>query len=249
MASMIAGKTDRNGFTWIRCINPECGDSVKHNWKAHCLVDKKGSTYCFKCGQSTTLSIDLLMQIALGNKSIDEALDEAIAIRTDLRPWASQRPTRLATYGIDDDPLAVAFPMRDHNGEIIGWHDRKPGEKGINTGRRGLGYVGRTPKSSPANPLIIVEGPFDVISDRHVCTFGTITKSTFRYLKLHYVWLQPDPDIIDTDWKRSRFVQNVVNPVNDALVFVQGVIVGNADPDEATQLMHFTLDEVQEWIQ
>ena len=241
MSSMINSVRDVHGNTWIRC--QECGDSKKSN-RAHCMVDKKGSTYCFRCGHSTQLDIDTLIEIALGDKTVEEALEELG--HEDVRPWSSPRPTKLAVYGIDGTET-ISFPMRDHNGKVIGWHDREPGIKGINTGRRGLGYVGETLTSTQSRPYIVVEGPYDVISDRHVCVFGLITPSTMKYLRMQYVWLQPDPDQIDTIAGRAKFFERVVKPIHESMTWLQGVIVGNADPDEATVTKHFTVDQVWEW--
>ena len=233
---MLTGKTDHMGRTWIRCV--ECGDTKKHQNKAHCFVDSKGSTFCFRCGHSTQLSISTLLEIALGNIDIDEALEAADMAHDDVRPWISVRRTKLAVFGREDKPAQVCFPMRNHNGETVGWHDREPGYKGLNYGRRGLGFVGDKLTSSQSSPLVVVEGPYDVLSDRHVAVFGLITPSALRFLRLQHVWLFPDPDILNTSAKRSLFSDRVLRPLMDSLVIVEGVVLGNADPDEATITKH-----------
>lgn len=245
---MHTGRTDHLGRTWIRC--PECGDTKKSQWKAHCFVDTKGSTFCFRCGHSTQLSIAMLLEIALGNIDVAEALESMDLAHDDLRPWSSPRPTKLTVFGRDDKPKQTCFPMRDHNGVIVGWHDREPDSKGLNFGRRGIGFVGDKLTSNPANPLTVVEGPYDVISDRHVSVFGLITPSALRFLRLQHVWLFPDPDILDTSARRNTFIERVLVPLQDSLVIVDGVILGNADPDTATVTKYVKIENAMEglWI-
>lgn len=241
MQSMIDGVKDHNGHTWLKC--PECGDSIKSR-RCHMMVDSKGSCYCFRCGYSSQLSVEALIGIALGDSSIDEEL-EGLG-HEDTHPVSSLRKTALETYG-EEGRDVISFQMRDHNGTVVGWHDREPGMKGLNTGRRGLGYVGDKLTSSPSSPLVIVEGPYDVISDRHVCVFGMITPSAVKYLRLQYVWLQPDPDQIDTIAGRAKFLERVITPIRESMTFLEGIIVGNADPDEATITKHFSVEDTLVW--
>lgn len=236
---MIANTTDRHGITWIRC--QECGDTSKTRNKAHCMVDDKGSTFCFRCGHSTQLDIGSLIDIALGDKTVDEALEEAMARdREEAYVWL--RGTVLQQFAIIGENHLVSYQMRDPNGKVLGWHNRNTRVKECeNEGKRGVGYVGDSLVSSPSSPIIVVEGPADVISERHACVFGAITASSLKHFRLQYCWLQPDPDIIDTIRKRKRFLDTVYWPaINDGMVFCQGIIVGNGDPDEATKLEHFT---------
>lgn len=241
-SSMIAGKQDRNGLRWARC--GECGDSRK-SWKAHMLIDEKGSTYCLRCGHSSHLSVENLIALVLGDKSIDEVLEEQSAsVREPKQVW--HRAPLLPQYEIVDEPDWVSFEMRDANGNRVGWHNRNMRDKKCdNDGKRGIGYLGRSLVSSPSRPLIVVEGPADVLTERDVCVFGTISYSVAKWLRLQYVWLFPDPDQLDSQHKRRRFVERVVTPmVSDGMVIVQGVILGNDDPDVATKKVHVPVDEL-----
>jgi hypothetical protein len=143
--------------------------------------------------------------------------------------------------------MAWPFEMRDCNGSRIGWHMRYPGKVMHNEGRRGIGYTTVKLWSTPSQPLIVVEGPFDVIDNRAACVFGAISLSSLRHFRLQWVWLWPDPDMLDTPEKRRRFSRRVVAPALDEMVFVQGVILSNGDPDEATVKNHLTLEEVLTW--
>lgn len=244
---MIANTTDRHGITWIKC--QECGDSKKNRNKAHCMVDDKGSTFCFRCGHSTQLDIGSLIEIAIGDKTIDEALSEAMEKDREAS-YVWLRGTVLQQFAIVGENHLVSYQMRDCNGKVLGWHNRNTRIKECeNEGKRGIGFVGDHLVSSPSTPVIVVEGPADVISERHVAVFGAITASALRHFRLQYCWLQPDPDILDTKLKRKQFYERVVQPaINDGMVFVLGVIIGNGDPDEATKLEHFTVAEFKEYV-
>lgn len=241
---MINGTT-RNSITWARC--EECGDSKK-SWKAHKLIDDKGSTYCFKCGHSSQLGIGELIELMLGDKTVEELLEErATAERNPAQLWS--RGTMLDQYAITGEKDWVSYQMRDCNGNLTGWHNRNIKVKECdNEGRRGIGYIGSSLVSSPSQPLTVVEGPTDVLTSNHSCVFGTICASTMKHYRLQYTWLYPDPDQLDTAAKRSSFVRKTVFPaIDDGMVFVQGVIVGNGDPDVATVTKHIPLEQLYRW--
>ena len=204
------------------------------------MVDDKGSTFCFRCGHSTQLDVSSLIEIILGDKSLDEVMSEVLdKEREESSIWL--RGYILQQFAVIGEPHIVSYQMRDCNGKVFGWHNRNMRVKECeNEGRRGCGYVGDNLVSSPSSPYIVVEGPADVITSRHACVFGTLSSSSLKHFRLQYVWLQPDPDQIDSIIKRKRFLERVYWPaINDGMVFVQGIIVGNGDPDEATTLEHF----------
>jgi hypothetical protein len=238
---MIPGKTDSRGNSWVRC--QECGDSRNPN-KAHCMIDSRGSTYCYRCGHSSQLGVETLIDIMLGTKSMDEALEEPSPAPRHKIPNLG-RATCLTKYAVEGEPDWDSFQMRNSAGDLLGWHNRSVvGKMMENEGRRGLGFVGQTLTSSPSRPLIAVEGPFDVITERHVCVYGTLSVSSLRFLPLQYVWLHPDPDQLDTEAKRVRFITKVVLPAMDRLVFVEGVIISEDDPDKAQKLVHVPVDSI-----
>lgn len=237
---MTVGAQDEDGTQWRRC--PSCGDSPKNKNKAHLMVDTKGSTYCFKCGYSAQLDIGALIDIALGAKSVDEAIDEEIELEE--RGGKEQRRFSLLETYDDADDRADAFEMRDQHGKRIGWHVRYPGKQFKNEGERGIGYLTRNLQSTQRKPLTVVEGPYDVVEPSYVCTFGTMNAGNLsRFFRMQHVWLFPDPDVIDTEMKRARFADKVIRPALDAMVFVMGVVVGNDDPDKATVMQELTAEE------
>lgn len=232
---MYDGQIDSQGRHWVRC--PECGDS-KNPRKAHFCIFPDGA-YCFRCGYYRGISLGEMMEIiAKGDVLVDK--DEVEPTRFRVR---NDRFTILSAYEEEGREGYWAFPARNANGTVLGWHYRNKKEKVCeNAGAKGLGFVGDMLSSSPSQPLIVVEGPFDVLSPRHVCVFGMLSKSSMKLLRLQYVWLFPDPDVIDTQAKMDRFENNLLDVADRLGVFVQGYIIGNADPDEATVLRHIRLD-------
>lgn len=233
---------------FIRC--QECGDSRKHPWKKHCQVFDDGATYCYRCGHSTKLSMETFIAFVLGDMTIEEAIQESMDQVREYQPGIWNRGQLLDQYAIDGEAFWVSYQMRDCNGKVIGWHNRHTRVKEVeNEGRRGIGYVGEKLTSSPSSPLIIVEGPADVITTQHVCVFGSLSASALKQCRLQYMWLQPDPDMLDTKLKRKKFVERVTTPaIENGMCFLQGVIVGNADPDEATKLLHIPVEELRAWL-
>lgn len=230
---------------WIRC--PDCGDSKKSASKKHCCIYPDGGSYCHRCCASHKVSFETLISIILDEtEPIIEDWTDDYHERADRAE--SDRFTMLQPYQTDGMEEYVSFQMRTSSGVVTGWHNRKRASKEfINQGHRCLGYAGMHLVSSPSRPLIIVEGPYDVISDRHVCVFGMIT--SLKQFRLQHVWLQPDPDQLMTAATRAQFWLRVVRPaVEDHMVFVQGIIVGDADPDEATVTRHYTLAQGKEFI-
>jgi hypothetical protein len=247
---MRDGTQDEDGVRWLRC--PSCGDSQTNRGKAHMMVDTDGKTYCFKCNEFTQLSIGALLDIALGNKTLDETVEESFDPDYVRGEKEQARFTRLETYEEEDVPGADAFEMRNQHGKRVGWHIRFPRKQFKNEGDRGIGYVSSgVLRSTPAEPLVLVEVPYDVVKDHYVCVFGTINAGGLsKYFKIQWVWLYPDPDQVDTSTKRERFLERVVKPALDAGVFIQGVILGNDDPDKATKEDYVFIDDVLEtWSQ
>jgi len=240
--AMIDGARDEDGVRWARC--PVCGDSVKNPRKAHMMIDLKGSTYCFHCGHSSQLGLSELIDLALDERSLDEILESTI---TDRGAKEQRRFSLLQTFEDEEVPEADAFEMRDQHGRRVGWHVRYPGKRFKNEGDRGIGYVAPLLKSKPYEPLVIVEGPYDVIKQNYVSVFGAITAGTLaKFFRLQYVWLFPDPDQVDSELKRWRFAEKVIKPALDAMVFIQGVLLAPGDPDEVRdeQIEWLTVDEV-----
>lgn len=240
---MIANKYDSNGVLWVRCN--ECGDS-KQQWKGHVAIYDDGGFYCHKCGHSGRLTLDELLKIAMGAPVVDVIDEKFNDNRAEINV---DRYTALDTYEAEQGADWVSIPMRDVNGEIVGYHNRHLKSKEfVNEGERGIGFAGQL-KSTPARCLIVVEGPWDVLDSQHVCVFGQITNSVLqRYFRLQHVFLWPDPDILESSEKRKKFYYNVLLPAIDSLVNVHGIVVSDKDPDEHTIAEYMDVKRAKEWL-
>lgn len=202
-----------------------------------------GGAYCHRCGfvWKNTNVRDLLEALQEEFERDEDDISPLYNWRTVRRTPADtgERSTVLPVYSSVRSGF-VSVKMRTQNGAVVGYHNRHLNSKAFfNEGDRALGYVGETLKSTPSTPLILVEGFYDVISERHVCCFGTISKSTLtRYFRLSHLWLFPDPDCVDSLTKRQNLEKMIRDCVRDEMVFIQGYIIGNGDPDEATELVH-----------
>ncbi len=236
---MVVGQVDSQGRTYFRCY--ECGDSNKNPNTAHAYYDTNGRIHCHRCDFNGELSIDQLIAMSTGMLDIDEAVEQLLTL--DLRATYSQRYSALETF---TEQRNWVWHMRTPSGRTVGYHKRSiEGKYCTNIGSRGLGFATDRLISSPSSPLVIVEGPYDCISDQHACVFGAISKGSAKHLMLQYVWLQPDPDQLDHPQKRAK-MQGIVKHMLDHMVFVEGVILGPADPDECKpeQLSHVFLQDV-----
>ena len=230
---MRLGETGSKREVYTRCN--QCGDSSNPN-HAHKAVYPDGKTYCFKCGESTSLSTGALLKVFSGDISIDEAIENDEEWRELERSGNVQTPrfTHLEVYETTDLEDHYSFPMCTVNGDIVGWHNRHKDRKTFfNEGQKGFGFSGSTLTSSPDRPLVIVEGPYDCIEEHFVCVFGTLNKSSLRSLRLQYLWLWPDPDCLDTSEKRVKFRDMCKELNDDHLLFILGYVISDEDPDKA----------------
>lgn len=241
--AMPIGTVDSEGRRYFRC--PDCGDSKKRSYIAHAFIDRNGATYCYRCHHSTRLTIEQQIHFLLND---DMDIEDA-AIWTpnaDITINRNGRATLLTKYNDPEDMSADAFSMRDQYGNLIGWHTRFKNKIMHNEGKRGVNWPGADDgvslKSSSSSPLTVVEGPFDVIRKDFIAAYGAISYSTMKHLKFQHINLWPDPDMLDSKYKRAAFVK-MMEMVNDNLCFVHGLYVSNADPDKATKTKYVTLSD------
>lgn len=238
--AMPIGTIDSQGRKYFRC--PDCGDSKKRPYIAHCFADRFGNTYCYRCQTSRQLSVDAMIKMLLeDNYEPDETIWTP---KTNVIVNNSGRKTLLTKYNDPEDMSADAFAMRDSYGDLIGWHTRFANKVMHNEGQRGINWPGADDgirlTSSRTKPLTIVEGPYDVLRPDAVAAYGAITYSTMKHLKYQHVNLWPDPDMLDNKYKRAAFVK-MMQLINDNLCFVHGLYVSNDDPDKATKTKYVSL--------
>lgn len=219
---MYVGQTTAKGV-YSRC--EVCGDSTKNPNSAHKLTDVNGRTYCFRCGASGIASAAALINVTLQAEGKQKKTFHAPPGR-DVRKCLS-RHTALTDWCVDQFDRAW-FPKRNpQTGAIVSWHMKK--DKQCKSQGAGLGFNG-TLYSTPDNPLTLVEGPYDVLTSRYVCAFGTIKASHAAALAGHYVQLLPDGDVWYNEGMRKQFLRAM--RAFGTLCLRVGVLGQDEDPDD-----------------
>lgn len=243
---------------WLRC--PHCGDSQKSKNKAHYSVNSEGLYHCLRCGVGGRLHLrdyiayvwrdhaDLLHHDALVGPDSDweDLLDE-------LTPGPGySRFSALDRYHVrTTTELLDVFLSRNTRGDITGLclADLDAKRKRV-VGTRSLGWSGSELTSSAAAPLRIVEGPYDVLTDRDICTYGLPSKNQLKRLKGHYVLICPDGDVWPDPGKR-RAILNLLTVPGPTIVGFE-VLGADEDPDDVpyAQRTRITVKEMQKpWRQ
>lgn len=225
---------------WVRC--PECGDSQHDQTKAHCNIDlRRFVYYCYRCGSGGKLSsreilnlvdqwnLDLGIEKTQGSTSLDEL--------PELVPGAgSHRDSALDRYHfIHRQKTYDAFYLREpRDNTICGVHLRS-GKLKISLGDLGYAWPHAEPLvSSISDPLFLVEGPYDVLTDRFVSVMGLIAMNRLKLLSGHFVVLFPDGDV----WQDTFLLRRTITTLRSALmsnrIYVAGMIFipGGGDPDD-----------------
>lgn len=214
----------------IICRCPFCGDSEKHPTKGHLTIYLSSlSFYCFRCRISGELSIRDAMQLLSLMPSDGEgifnggvtpglrfhAVPEAF---TPARGLATEPPSAWKTLIRPGSRLSYVhqrwqteqfdiFEVRNRANERTGFHLRGLTEKKIYTvGKVSLGI----PKGriDPKKIYHLVEGPYDVVRDDFICTYGIPTASQVQELRLLSLVLIPDGDV----WSRPDLFLKWVKP-------------------------------------
>lgn len=188
---------------WLRCVF--CGDSQNHPGKCHWSVNlKSGKYHCFRCrasGKLTTAQLFTLIMRAGVDAVFDNPAGDFDQEREipELEPGAAlSRPSALNRFHLRQDHILWdAFEIRDAMDEAVcGVYLRSTRNKDSRIcGGGGFGWVGEhLPTSTPQRPLRVVEGPYDVLHPRDICSFGMVTNG-LQDLKGHYLVLCPDGDV------------------------------------------------------
>lgn len=250
-----------DGELWLRC--PFCGDSERNRWKAHFSINGEGLYYCLRCKASGRLPIRERVRI-LSKYGVDYGIhadnkterwedtwDKLLPGPGTTRNSCLRRFHLLTTKGFYD-----VFSIRTRDSRIVGIqlvNTRTRRKRIRGQVRRGLGFVRL--ESSPEEPLIIVEGPYDVVEDNYVCTFGIPSYSQLKELRGHFIMLYPDGDV----WYDRRQIFNLQRSVAKAVtqgLFMIGALKipnRNQDPEdvwnEDGEVEMLTPQEFQSWEQ
>ena len=246
---MRPGLVNERGHVFFRC--QECGDSNDQS-KAHAFCDTKGRIYCYKCGYSEDLPMGAWLDYALHGVPLEEVAESHYISEYGRQAEPMGRPTLLTKFQRGDNVEADLFSMRDGRGNQEGWHIRYPNRRFENEGYHGLGWSesdnGRLLTSSLERPLVLVEGPYDVVRHNFVSAFGQIRYGTWTQLRAHVAWSWPDPDIISTVAGRRRHIEMLLR-ANDNLCFIRGLVISDRDPDECTWYRKLPLMDAWKMVQ
>jgi hypothetical protein len=220
---------------WQRC--PYCGDSQHDTEKAHFSINRETGTYhCFRCQQSGLLSPMQYMQFLAGTLNMPAtspggaSKEQLPLILSSLLPGAATtRHSALDRYHTPSNE--DAFLIRGSSLDITGVMLNK-GSK-IIYGNRGIAWPGDEElTASPDDPLIVVEGPYDVVGPRDVCTFGLPSRRSWHLLAGYNVILCPDGDV----WGDMDKLNQIMALIHGQPIgpIVQGfqVLPSWADPDQ-----------------
>ena len=220
-----------NGELWLRC--PYCGDSDRRKWIAHFSISGEGLYHCLRCKASGRLPTR--ERIAILTKY---GMDYGVHTVTEKERWQDTWDKTLPGPGT----TRASSLRRNHLLTTKGWYDVfsitdiRGGRVGIQTvnvrtGKKKIrGNVKKAfgfpdPKhiwSDPEDPIILVEGPYDVAEDRYACTFGIPSYSQLKALRGQFVMLYPDGDV----WHQSRIIGNLQRNVERAVA--QGLFITGA---------------------
>jgi len=225
----------KNGELWLRC--PYCGDSQRDPRKAHYSVNRAGLFYCVRCHRGGRLPLSVYLRLLTEGplRGMGDVVDDDWeALLDDLDPGpGSSRDSALDRFHIGD-PAGGAidvFLSRNIDGEIIGLALVGDGRKTVE-GRKGLGFAGDEElTSSPADPIRVVEGPYDCLTARDVCVFGLPSAKLMRKLRGHFVILCPDGDVWPDYTKRKTIINALADKRGPVYVGVE-MLKDGEDPDD-----------------
>jgi len=222
--------TVKNGELSVRC--PFCGDSS--NLKtSHLRINLKSGLYhCHRCSQGGILSAKEML--SLGDQSFDVSYEFHEKKPTIYPGPGSERSSLLKRYHTESGEDAFYNYAPSHNGFYhSGVYMR--GKKSHFYGDSGISWVGAPTglRSDPTSPLRLVEGPYDVVTDRDVCLFGYLGQKKLGWMKGHNFYLVPDGDV----WIKPDLTRLLLSKVEYCIrnsLGLMGVIFlkANADPDD-----------------
>lgn len=227
-----------NGELWLRC--PHCGDSQRNEDKAHYSVTPEGLFSCLRCGAGGRLSIRDYLAVAiqsdgfLSATSIQPDDDRWEDLLDELAPGpGTARFSALDRYHINTlGKRFDVFLSRSAHGDIHGLClvNSETRAKQV-LGQKLFGWKGEDLYSTETSPLRIVEGPYDVLSDRDVCVFGLPRVKLLRSLKGHYAILCPDGDVW-VDYTKLRVILRCLMDTTGPKYLGAEYLPDGKDPDD-----------------
>lgn len=238
---------------WIRC--PECGDSQNDPNKAHCNIDLRRFIYhCYRCGAGGKLSgKEILKLVDEWDLDLETIIDESDQTRSSiddfppLLPGAgSSRKSALDRYHLNyGEKNYDAFYLREPRDNVVCGIHLRSGKMKISLGDLGYAWPGGDPiTSSQEDPIYLVEGPYDVLTNRFVGVMGLLSSTRIRPLVGHSIVLFPDSDVWTHQTLLSRTLSTIKSLMLSRRIFLLGmVIIPDGDPDDhASDYLKYFVD-------
>lgn len=203
--------------------------------------------YCYRCGTGGHLGVDNLeffSDLPKGNKP---QIKPTIIGRGS---W-TKRLTLLDVY--------TAFFANDfwdmfytHTEQVVLRRISETKKSMILGKHVGLSYpnLSKPLVSSYDNPLIIVEGVYDVLTSQSVCTHGTITYNKLSHLLGQYIVIQPDGDVWQDGYKINNLLTDARRLSLYNMVLGFNYIPDGLDIDEVSSDMvkYIPINKVERFI-
>lgn len=226
---------------WQRC--PFCGDSPTSPNKAHFFVSLSTLSYhCYRCGESGILPLKAILRlvnnpefisqlsrrsataIALKDPRSSEAKSKFELLQEQLLsgPGTARASGLRRLHVIRHGKLYDAFEQRDPVGIVLGYNLRRGKDEtkeAYSLGSRGLGYIGETLRAI-VGPILLVEGPYDVLGPARVCVYGLYPMTILKMLKGKIIVVVPDGDV----WNRPELLWRIHKNIKRAKINVVGFI-------------------------
>ena len=228
--------TFKDGELWLRC--PYCGDSTKHPTRAHYSVNTEGYEHCLRCkagGRITTAELIKLIVEHTGKEVVEiKRKENWKSVYHKFESGAgSPRRSGLVRYHLTTERgIFDCFIIRNGRGKTVGVQLCSVRTKSKRIyGTRGISYRGKRIISSLSRPIILVEGPYDVWDEHHICAFGLPGPSTYRMLRGQFVILCPDGDVWKEKGLCKQFLYHSQKAYEKGGVFILGVQILDRDKD------------------
>ena len=217
-----------------RC--PSCGDSDSPK-NGHLYINlKTGRFYCQKCGFAGTKEkmkweLDQLTKNLLSDNSL---VEHNYQIESGA---GSPRLSLLERFHWKSSHNEIwdAFKIYNKHQKQVGIHLRGTHKRSKTVGERGISY----PRTIDlTKPVVLVEGPYDVVDSQYICCFGLPYKKLLQHHNNLSVILMPDGDVYIKPVLRNRLITLLETVLSGywSGAFIDGLnfIKNGKDPDEIT---------------
>ena len=241
MAYYLRAEPDSKGRTYAVC--PVCEDS-RSDGKGHMVTYANGVSYCVRCGH-TILGKKVLFDVPDMEDTSNKLFE-----KVDIEEGAfSDRHSALERYNATLKGVSFdAFETREVlGGETTGYLLRRKTPKKVSL-KVGSGVLSHHRDLDISRNVVVVEGPYDVLTQQYISANGLIHKLPYETLSLLSVVLCPDGDI----WHNTAQTQAMRKYVKNALwhnIDICAIIKlpGDKDPKDVQDIYEYAVS-VREFL-